>query len=47
MMGVYYGTVQSTVVHTNQTSPLSKNPRLEPRFPDEVGSKSGKQRMIV
>ena len=32
-MDVYYGTVQSAVVHTNET-PLSKNPHLEPRFPD-------------
>ena len=32
-MGMYYGTVQSAVLHTNET-PLSKNPHLEPRFPD-------------
>ena len=32
-MDVYCGTVQSAVVHTNET-PLSKNLHLEPRFPD-------------
>ncbi len=32
-MDVYYGTELSAVVHTNYT-PLSKNPHLEPRFPD-------------
>ena len=36
-MGMYYGTVQSAVVHTNET-PLSKNPHASnPAFPTGGG----------